>query len=600
MTDWSSLKVVDLRSELTSRGLPTKGVKAELIERLTQADLDAAQTQDFATEESALPIKTSEAEVPAVEETNTTQPEAGADPALSTSLTSSEVVADMQGRKRQSSAPPPSSKRVRHEEERQAEQHEDVVDFDTDDIPSGLDKRSTNGSTQEQQVSTIGQSNRKEEEVEDVTSKEQTQTPVAIREAAATAEQIVTDKPQRASLEAEDIQMQDMPVEDDSEIATVSVVPEEGPPDFAQASSGQQQPLSESRESEFSQSADTFTASNVEVGYDESDSFPSEHSPTNSLYIRELMRPLKAETVEQYILDLFTPPDGEPDLSLIKECYLDQIRTHAFVELKSVAAAQRVRAALHNQVWPNERNRKPLWVDFVPSNEVRAWIERETSATRGRQRWEVIYEKDGDTVVAIHREAGSDGSRFSKPPPTGPATAGPVYPGIEAAPRGPRGPRGRGVRAAFDGFNSPQTQQTQIQPSLFFTPQNEDVARTRIQNMRSFYSREVPSDLGKDYHRFTFENVDSFVNRGREVFIGIRPPHRQREHEERLQRGQMGITGESRRNDQRPPPRPPVTDEDRFSRYDGGRRADRPPRNRGFRGPGRFRGEDPYRYRPGY
>lgn len=642
MTDWSSLKVVDLRSELTNRGLPTKGVKAELIERLHQADLNAAQTiQEPKADDSALvdeanntnddgaapeetsatapaielsPVtaatltthenataqaSTSTSLEPAVAEINTAQPEAGAESDLPTPLASSDAATEMQKRKRRSSTPPPSAKRARQEEERQAEQHEDIVDFETGDLSSSPDKKSPNSTAQRHEPSNTEHSKSKEEDVVDITTTEP-QAPVAAREASAIAEPIVTDEPPRTPHPVAEVQMQDAPLKVTLEDLPASAVPTEGLPNAAQTTSEQQDALYDNCETKTSQPAHASTAATLEVGYDESASLPSEHPPTNSLYIRELMRPLKAEMVEQYILDLLTPPGGEPDPELINEFYLDQIRTHAFVQLASAAAAQRVRAALHDQIWPNERNRKPLWVDFIPSTEVQAWIERETSAPRGGQRWEVVYEKDGATVVAIHREAGSDNRPFSKPPPTGPATTGSVYPGIEAAPRGPRGPRGRGGRAAFESFNGSQNQQTQVQPSLTYVPQSEDIARSRIQNMRSFYSRDPPADLGKDYHRFTFENVDSFVNRGREVFIGIRPPHRQREHEERLHRERLGMPGDSHRNDQRAPPRPPVTDEDRFSRFDGGRRPDRPPRNRGFRGPGRFRGEDPYRYRPGY
>ncbi|KAF3767790.1 hypothetical protein M406DRAFT_61582 [Cryphonectria parasitica EP155] len=409
MTDWSSMKVVELRAVLSSRGLPTRGVKAELIQRLNEADADAAPAEGPATDDSPPTVAAS--------------PEASDEAPLPTPVPSSDAAAEMQKRKRRSSTPPPSAKRARQEEERQAEQREDSVPLDA--------------STQD-----------------------------AIKERVAIGRPSGTPQ---TTIEPQQPHVGDIPM-------------------------------------------------------------PSIHPPTTSLYIRELMRPLRPEMVEQYIVKLITPPGSEPDANLIEESYLDTIRTHAFVQLASVEAAQRVRAALHNQVWPNERNRKPLWVDFVPPRQVKDFIEREETSPRGGRRWEVVYEQDGGSVVAIHREVGSDSKPFSKPPPTGPA-AGPTYPGIEAA---PKGPRGRGVRPPFETPGGPQSQQTNAHPRLFFTPLNEDVVQRRLENMRSFYSRAPPPDLGKDYHRFTFENSDSFVDRGREVFIGIRPPHRQKEHEERL------------------------------------------------------------------
>ena len=46
-TDWATLKVVDLKAELQSRSLSIKGVKADLVRRLTEADAEAAAAAFF-------------------------------------------------------------------------------------------------------------------------------------------------------------------------------------------------------------------------------------------------------------------------------------------------------------------------------------------------------------------------------------------------------------------------------------------------------------------------------------------------------------------------------------------------------------------------
>lgn len=658
MTDWNSLRVVDLRAELTRRGLPTKGVKADLVQRLTEDDGNAAQTEEesavgdkIAVDEPASTVEdASERDIsntesvgtevtlanatandnattrpvsapntdnhivtaavaatshePIPSETHTAQQEEKEQTISETPLPAADTAADLQKRKRRSSTPPPSTKRARQEGERLAEDREDVVDFDNGDI-SISPMKSQNG-VKETQVSS--------DDIDMVDVGQRTET-VAV-------DQPIEAGQQRHGLTGEDSGAKPRARPEPSELLSTSLEPTQDPSldetgedayakRVATAKPLDALPTQPKREA-FDSTGEANTAQSLpqlkqDLSYaakleEESSPLPSLHAPTSALYIRELMRPLRSEAMEQHIIDLVTPSGKESDSDLIRDFYLDQIRTHAFVLLTSVSAAQRVRAALHNQVWPNERNRKPLWVDFIPTESVKDWIVREESAPRSA-RWEVVYDQDGGNAVAVHREVGTDSKPFSRPPPTGPAaTSNPVYPGIEAAPRGPRGGGGR------PPYQHPNVRQTETSPPLAYTPKDEDVARRRVENMRSFYARDPPADLGKDYHRFTFESADAFVDRGREVFIGIRPPHRQKEHEERLRRERLGTAGassvaESRRDDYRPAPRPGVSDEHRFSRYNDGRRSDRPPRNRGFRsdrGPGRFRGEDPYRYRPGY
>ncbi|KUI54923.1 Protein THO1 [Cytospora mali] len=653
-TDWSSLKVVELRAELQSRGLPTKGVKADLVKRLTEADTeaeveveaeaeadtDAAQVNEPAAEvepEESAPVASPKTddhpkqEVPEIQEaTNESQPpidtnaplnketsdpvaaapiDAGSEPTsqeviaeeapttqpeisnqadMQTSVPAPDTVVDLQKRKRRSSTPPPSAKRARQEDERHVNMEEDVVDYEGGDFSESPEKKPINRAEDRRSPEKVIA----EPPVKDTLEALEVSGEDAYLKRVAIAES--SKAPSTTSSQAQDSEL-DVSGKDAFLQRVAIGRPSEAPQHTSQ-------PTQSPQEDRFDTPQQWHTEASAE---DSGPSIPSSHPPTSALYIRELMRPLRSEMVEEHIVTLVTPPGSEPDPNLVEDFYLDQIRTHAFVKLTSISAAKRVRAALHNQIWPNERNRKPLWVDFIPPDRMKEWIDEEESGGRGNaHRWEVVYEQDGDGMVAVHREAGPDSRQFSKPPPTGPA-ATTVYPGIEAA---PRGPRLRG--AARPPLDSPTALQTLAYPPLFYQPLGEDIAERRIRNMRSFYSQNPPRDLGKDYNRYTFENGDAFVDRGTEVFVGIRPPHREKEHQERLRRERLGITGassaadsQSRRDDYRPPARPMVTDVDRYSTYDDGRRfgGDRRPRNRGFRGGGnRFRGEDPYRYRPGY
>ncbi|KAH8752015.1 hypothetical protein F5883DRAFT_206999 [Diaporthe sp. PMI_573] len=652
--DWATLKVVDLKAELQNRSLSTKGVKADLVKRLEEADADAdadataaaTATEDqepavspngdiarpaddapqgedagaqHASEENSPAIEgvdvnmtddapniiatQSESAIaepdvhdPAATEPAETQPDTN-NTSLPPSVPAHDASLDLQKRKRRSSTPPPSTKRAKQEEELHAEQQEDVVDYETGDLSGSPEKKPLKGSAETHRLEETGVVEAESNSVaEPAAVPAQNAAEVGGKEAGL-ANATATESSEARPVPQSSGQNPGLNVSgEDAFMRRVAIGRHsEAPSQTSQPSHHPREDRSEMNQQPSRESADP------DVGH----SPPSTHPATSALYIRELMRPLRTEAVEEYIVDLVTPHGSHRDPSLIEDFYLDQIRTHAFVKLASVSAAQRVRAAMHAQVWPNERNRKPLWVDFIPPDSMREWIDQEESGARGSShRWEVVYEQNGDRVVAVHRAAGLDKS-FSKPPPTGPAAgSGPVYPGIEAAPRGPRGRGGPPVR-----LNNPNLLQTQANPPLSYQPLGEDIAQRRVENMRSFYSSIPSNDLGKDYHRYTFESSDSFVDRGTEVFIGIRPPHREKEHQERLRLERLGLAGvasgadaQPRREDYRAPPRPPISDFDRHSsdrRFGGDRRS----RNRGFRGdrgPQRFRGEDPYRYRPGY
>ncbi|MCJ1307631.1 hypothetical protein MMC25_001278 [Agyrium rufum] len=268
---------------------------------------------------------------------------------------------------------------------------------------------------------------------------------------------------------------------------------------------------------------------------------PAIHSATPALYIRNLMRPLRPDQLKSYLLSLALPRNGSPPSSpssLIRTFFLDPVRTHAFVLFETTTQASRVRAALHDRVWPDERSRKPLWVDFVPEEKIEKWISLESGGdgtgsaqpvVRGRgsaagsKRWEVVYEDEGEKgVVAYLQEAdprkevpgalvgggavggrpgdlgqrvGSMSNNNTMPPP-------PKTPIISKPDLG-----GRGFKTLDQLFRS-----TIAKPMLYFLPVDEDLADKRLDRLAE---GRGGGRGGDEMRRFSFED-EEIVDKGPE------------------------------------------------------------------------------------
>ncbi|KAK4204902.1 hypothetical protein QBC40DRAFT_74619 [Triangularia verruculosa] len=290
----------------------------------------------------------------------------------------------------------------------------------------------------------------------------------------------------------------------------------------------------------------------------------SRHPATSALYIKNFMRPLKELQVREYLVQLAAFPGAPPNDACISDFHVDRIRTHALVKFDSVSAASRVRTALHGKVWPNESTRKELWVDFIPAEKVGEWIGMEEDSPR-QARWEVIYEEDPDTqevVASLVEGGGADtgNSRNSRParqplgPPAVPTGPGRRFPELQGPPSGPR-VRGRG-QAKHDLDNFDNMKMTSTGPSIYYQPVSEELAQRRLENMRSYYTQDRHRDMGREdeINRYTFENRSQFVDRGKEVFIGIRHPIR--EARKRRERNEL------RRGGGRRTPSPPLRRQD--------------------------------------
>ncbi|KAK4174185.1 hypothetical protein QBC36DRAFT_292689 [Triangularia setosa] len=287
----------------------------------------------------------------------------------------------------------------------------------------------------------------------------------------------------------------------------------------------------------------------------------SMHPATSALYVKNFMRPLREPQVREYFVHLAAFPGTPPNDSCILDFHVDPIRTHALVKFDSVSAASRVRTALHGKVWPNESNRKELWVDFIPSEKVAEWIRLERDNSR-QTRWEVVFEDDPDTqeVVASLVQCdgagtGNSGNRLARQPlspPAAPTGPGRRFAELQGLPAGPR-VRGRG-QAKHDLENFENMKVTATGPPLRYQPVSEELAQRRLDNMQSYYTKDRYRDMGREdeINRYTFENGSQFVDRGKEVFIGIRHPIR--EARKRRERNELrGGHGRGRRTPSPPP-----------------------------------------------
>ncbi|KAK0627248.1 hypothetical protein B0T14DRAFT_421921 [Immersiella caudata] len=516
-TDWSRLTVVDLRAELKSRGLPQGGKKADLVERLTLAENEAPNEEQPADEAppAGQPDEAHVVEDAPKEETPLSEsheiPVKEVDPAPKTHITSTKDAAAV------SQSPQPNEA--------------GTADASTQPAPKPLTS-----------ALDIEPDLKKDDET-------------ASAEPTPAAAEVSQDSRKRRSRsphpDDEISRKRARPSDGESDAMPLGVLPGK---DVSMASDDRTDFRNEEHLRPTSRDRDIRPSHDSARREDDRQVAPAEHPATPALYIKNFMRPLRDGDLRDYLCELAAPRGSEIDPDAVEDFFLDQIRTHAFVLFRSTSAASRVRVALHGQVWPDERNRKALWVDFIPPEKVADWADQEkTEGTRGN-RWEVLYDFDHDGIVTARLtnatlEPPRQPARLQEQRPPAATTAssiptGPSRPfgGVEGA---PLGPRGRGTASyRQDAFPAASGEWTQARPPLSFKPVPKDLAERRIDNMRSYYTKDRHRDLGREdeINRYTFENQDGFVDRGKENFVGIRPPHREREVQQRraLERGNRG------------------------------------------------------------
>ncbi|KAG0155836.1 hypothetical protein PDIDSM_3009 [Penicillium digitatum] len=265
-----------------------------------------------------------------------------------------------------------------------------------------------------------------------------------------------------------------------------------------------------------------------DVTMQDADVTPALHSATSALYIDGLMRPLQPTALRKHLASLASTTET-PDPDAIIDFYLDAIKTHCFVRFASPAAASRVRSAVHGTVWPNERNRKNLRADFIPDEKIKDWIEiEEKSRDRAGAAalWEVRYETSDDGITATLAEVGSppsgpSGRResgFNRTPPLGPRrdieqfgrrpSNAPL-----AVPAPPSRP-GQGFKPLDELFES-----TTTKPKLYYLPVPRHIADKRLDQFDELIQKGTfPRHGGDEMRRITFKDGDKFIDIGPERF----------------------------------------------------------------------------------
>ncbi|KAH8667368.1 hypothetical protein BGZ60DRAFT_409111 [Tricladium varicosporioides] len=564
MTDWNKLKVVDLKAELKKRGLAQTGLKPALVARLNAAESEDGSESEATIQGDAGRLDASVTSSPEVSSPTQQAADLGAEGAQDAPQPDSEpnnsLAEESMAPTTSITASPKDESRVEIETTEISRSTTEKNDDHKSALPSVepqelLEDRSKRKRRSQSPPPTGTDSSRKRmrkeaaiEDVEGVVTTNIDSTWVENQNAVSKAEINITTEdaaPSYANLSMEGVNIGSVPGPE-SKKGDVMGEMEDKPRTEDIPMESTNESLSKLRNSKYKDlfssqqapSLDTAISRTsdpdiVETEPDRAIS-PAIHPATSALYIRDFMRPLNPTQLKAYLAELAAPPGRDPDPDVIINFYLDPIRTHAFISLTSVSAASRIRSSLHDRIWPEEQTRKPLWIDFIPAEKVDEWIQEEQATNTGgrssSKRWEVYYDVNEDRHVTAQLQEASSFPRAQPnrkpsvvlPPPqipTGPRSVG-------NAPSGPRATQFREQRSANNLSKLDQLFKfTTAKPVLYWLPVDKALADKRLDNIDHAASQEAAvGRVSGEINRYTFEDGDVLVDRGPEIFPGIRPP----------------------------------------------------------------------------
>lgn len=543
MADYSSWKVADLKAELKNRGIPQTGLrlKQHFIDKLVEEDAKAqpeGAAAEQSTEAPAQPGPTADTSAQTQEpQPEQHQPEEAQQPedhpANEEQRPSAEATSD-----KADDGAETKDQAAREQNDiggAPAEEAQPAQSVPSDELNNTAEKpdeqapTNTNGPSREDSV-TVAE---KVEPIAPQVSEASTElsTPLPVEEALEDTRkrkrrsqspiptpQAIANKKARAKEESPRVVLKD-----DKESVPPGAAPQDSGLEEQKA-----EPSAPAKDARF---RGLFTAPEAappapaDVPMEDADIEPALHPATAALYIDGLMRPMQPVTLRNHLISLASAPGGSPDPGVIQEFFLDSIKTHCFVSFSNVAAASRVRAALHEKVWPNESTRKSLWVDFIPEEKIPEWIRTE-QASRDRPgppaRWEVRYETTDDGKTAILAESGPNSRSapskpreptFNRTPPLGPrGSIAQTDRRPSNAPAGPSSRPGQGFKPLDELFES-----TTAKPKLYYLPVPRRVADKRLDQFDELIRKgSFPRRGGDEMRRITFEDEDYFVDVGPE------------------------------------------------------------------------------------
>ncbi|PBP28441.1 SAP domain-containing protein [Diplocarpon rosae] len=557
MTDWNKLKVADLRAELKRRGLPQTGLKPVLVARLAEAEAENANEHEHEdgteSEATVQALDVSSAAAPSPDSISPVLVSASADASADPSAPQTREVELDAVEKIEELEEAPQAQTVESQAEPLLASSKEVAqDQQPEPLPPTMEEQSP---VVEPHASALPSVEPREANEDQKKRKRRSQSPPLSATDSARKRFRTDDETRRAASthsddglveqhgvdaitiaqDTEDIKMEDVNETGADDNTAADMADRHGVEGALDNSTATSTSRRDSRfKGLFPETTHPTTMSDVH-GSEERELerliTPSIHPATPALYIRDFMRPLNPGQLQSHLAYLAAPPGQQDDPDVISNFYIDPIRTHAFVSFTKVSAAARVRSALHDRIWPDEKTRKPLWVDFVPAEKVEQWIEQEQDMRgggRGGVKWEVLYDTNDEGIVtATLQEVGSilrsSQNRQPSMAESSPHTTEPRDAHIPTSPL-----QSRGQATAFSTgrerldvlFNC-----TTSKPALYWQPVSKEIVGRRMSSISESLSKDAASGLPVqgDIHRYTFEE-DMIVDRGPEIFPGIRPP----------------------------------------------------------------------------